>query len=183
MLLMIVIICISGIITIIAVGGLIWLILSGSRKRKAEANPNEDCRREIADLAQQMAILANSTGAMGEVLTSAIASLPGDILRSIQGSINQRKGKAGELIALLNLSRGYDRIIPLGQPIDIIGIGSDSIDFIEVKTGSSVLTASEKHIKDLVDSGRVRFILARLDMDVSSVCNDLGDRFDHEEEG
>jgi len=164
---------IIGIILIcIGCDGALLMHLLKRRKEKVEVCTNEDCRREIADLAQAMAVLANSVGEMGASLTSGIASLPGGVLRSIQGSINQRKGKAGELIALLNLSRDYDRIIPLGQPIDIIGIGKDSIDFIEVKTGSSVLTASEKHIKGLVDGGRVRFILARLDMDVRSACNE-----------
>jgi hypothetical protein len=34
-------------------------------------------------------------------------------------------------------------IIPLGQPVDYIGIG-DFIDFIETKTGTSQLTPDEK---------------------------------------
>lgn len=53
------------------------------------------------------------------------------------------------------------QLIPLGQPIDFIGIGDDTIDFIEVKTGKARLTKAEKKISELVEAGKVRFRLMR----------------------
>ncbi|MBI3485833.1 hypothetical protein HY025_02705 [Candidatus Daviesbacteria bacterium] len=55
-------------------------------------------------------------------------------------------------------------MIPLGWPIDFIGIkNNDRIDFIEVKSGNSyILTDEEKHIKNLIATGRVHFRLIKV---------------------
>lgn len=91
--------------------------------------------------------------------------LPLRILQTIQGSINPQKGKMAELLTYAELRYDYDRIIPLGWPIDFIGIkNNDRIDFIEVKSGKfSVLTDEEKHIKNLVAAGRVNFRLIKVE--------------------
>jgi len=69
-----------------------------------------------------------------------------------------------ELLTYAELRYDYDRIIPLGQPIDFIGIkNNDKIDFIEVKSGiSHLLTEEEKHIKNLIVAGRVNFRLIKI---------------------
>lgn len=69
-----------------------------------------------------------------------------------------------ELLTYAELRYDYDRIIPLGQPIDFIGIkNNDRIDFIEVKSGSShILTEEEKHIKSLIANQRVNFRLIKI---------------------
>ncbi|MHA1783829.1 MAG: Holliday junction resolvase-like protein [Candidatus Helarchaeota archaeon] len=92
--------------------------------------------------------------------------LPKSVLRTIQGSINPRKGKVGELVTYLNLLGTYSRIIPLGQPIDFIGISDDFIDFIEVKTGTSTLTDEERKIKNLIENQRIRFITRKEEVEV-----------------
>lgn len=93
-----------------------------------------------------------------------VDSLPLRILQTIQGSINPQKGKMAELLTYAELRYDYDRIIPLGWPIDFIGIKNGvGIDFIEVKSGQThLLTDEEKHIKTLIAQGRVNFRLIKI---------------------
>lgn len=97
-------------------------------------------------------------------LYKKVDTLPLRILQTIQGSINPQKGKVAELLTYAELRYDYDRIIPLGWPIDFIGIkNNDRIDFIEVKSGESfVLTDEEKHIKNLITQGRINFRLIKI---------------------
>lgn len=93
-----------------------------------------------------------------------VDGLPLRILQTIQGSINPQKGKMAELLTYAELRYDYDRIIPLGWPIDFIGIkNGERIDFIEVKSGlTDHLTDEEKHIKNLIARGRVNFRLIKV---------------------
>ncbi len=100
-------------------------------------------------------------------LYKGLQDLPSKVLQAIQGSINPQKGKMAELLTYAELRYDYDRIIPLGWPIDFIGIkNNQQIDFIEVKSGAShVLSDEEKHIKDLIAAGRVNFRLIKVTED------------------
>ncbi len=100
-------------------------------------------------------------------LYQRVQDLPAKVLQTIQGSINPQKGKMAELLAYAELRYDYDRIIPLGWPIDFIGIKNNQrIDFIEVKSGQfHVLTDEEKHIKNLIAAGRVNFRLIKVTED------------------
>lgn len=93
-----------------------------------------------------------------------VDNLPLRIMQTIQGSINPQKGKMAELLTYAELRYDYDRIIPLGQPIDFIGIkNNQTIDFIEIKSGESfVLTDEEKHIKKLIAAGRINFRMIKI---------------------
>ncbi len=97
-------------------------------------------------------------------LYKGLHDLPSRVLQTIQGSINPQKGKMAELLTYAELRYSYDRIIPLGFPIDFIGIkNGERIDFIEVKSSSSSpLTAEEKHIKNLITEGRINFKIIRV---------------------
>ena len=97
-------------------------------------------------------------------LYQGVQELPSKVLQVIQGSINPQKGRMAELLTYAELRYDYDRIIPLGQPIDFIGIkNNERIDFIEVKSGiSHLLTLEEKHIKNLIAQGRVNFRLIKV---------------------
>lgn len=97
-------------------------------------------------------------------LYQGVQELPTKILQVIQGSINPQKGRMAELLTYAELRYDYDRIIPLGWPIDFIGIKNDDrIDFIEVKSGiNHLLTLEEKHIKNLIAHGRVNFRLIKV---------------------
>lgn len=100
-------------------------------------------------------------------LYKSLKELPTRVLQVIQGSINPQKGKMAELLTYAELRYDYDRIIPLGWPIDFIGIkNGDRIDFIEVKSGMThLLTDEEKHIKNLIINGRVNFRLIKVTED------------------
>ncbi len=93
-----------------------------------------------------------------------VDNLPVRILQTIQGSINPQKGKMAELLTYAELRYDYDRIIPLGQPVDFIGIkNNQAIDFIEIKSGEAfVLTDEEKHIKKLIAAGKVNFRMIKI---------------------
>lgn len=96
-------------------------------------------------------------------LYKGLQELPSRVLVTIQGSINPQKGKMAELLTYAELRYDYDRIIPLGWPIDFIGIkNNQTIDFIEVKSGSALLTEEEKHIKNLIISGKINFRLIKV---------------------
>lgn len=97
-------------------------------------------------------------------LYKGVQDLPIKVLQTIQGSINPQKGKMAELLTYAELRYDYDRIIPLGWPIDFIGIkNNERIDFIEVKSGQfHILTDEEKHIKNLIQTGRVNFRLIKV---------------------
>ncbi|MCL4365901.1 hypothetical protein M1437_01610 [Patescibacteria group bacterium] len=97
-------------------------------------------------------------------LYRGVQDLPARVLQTIQGSINPQKGKMAELLTYAELRYDYDRIIPLGWPIDFIGIkNNERIDFIEVKSGNfHVLTDEEKHIKNLITRGCVNFRLIKV---------------------
>ncbi len=100
-------------------------------------------------------------------LVDEVRKLPVRVLHTVQGSISPKKGKVGELIFYTRLLSEYDRLIPLGQPIDFIGIKNRrSIDFIEVKTGGAGLSKEEAEIKRLVEDGNIRFLLMRTDKEV-----------------
>jgi hypothetical protein len=100
-------------------------------------------------------------------LYKGVQELPSRVLQVVQGSINPQKGRMAELLTYAELRYDYDRIIPLGQPIDFIGIkNNERIDFIEVKSGiSHLLTLEEKHIKNLIAQGRVNFRLIKVSED------------------
>lgn len=100
-------------------------------------------------------------------LYKGVQELPGRVLQTIQGSINPQKGKLAELLTYAELRYDYDRIIPLGWPIDFIGIkNNERIDFIEVKSGNAaILTDEEKHIKNLITRGLVNFRLIKVTED------------------
>lgn len=93
-------------------------------------------------------------------LYQEIQALPARVLATIQGSINPQKGKVAELLTYAELRYDYDRIIPLGSPVDFVGIKlGQKIDFIEVKSGGAVLSPDEKEIRHLIASGKVNFRL------------------------
>lgn len=103
--------------------------------------------------------------------------LPNKVLKSIQSGISVRKGKVGELATLMSLLGEYKRIIPLGQPIDFIGVSDDYIDFIEVKTGTAGLSPMETEIKELIEKGKVRFILRKEDVEIIMPEEIEGEKF------
>ncbi|MBV5347776.1 hypothetical protein JZU46_06145 [bacterium] len=57
----------------------------------------------------------------------------------------------------------------LANPVDGIQVNDDSVIFIEFKTGGAKLSRGQKHIKELVSQGKVRFETFRVDEDGASL--------------
>jgi len=92
-----------------------------------------------------------------------IEDLPNKVLQSITSSSNTYKGKVGELIGYMKLHAEYDRIIPMNNIADFIGIRFSTsrkpgtIDFIDVKTGKGRLSKDQKELQKLVKEKKIDF--------------------------
>lgn len=62
----------------------------------------------------------------------------------------------------------------LGNPIDGIQFNEDELIFVEIKTGKSRLSASQKWIKDLVTRGKVSFATFRITENGSNLIKENG---------
>lgn len=51
----------------------------------------------------------------------------------------------------------------MGNPIDYVHFGKDSITFIEVKSGKSRLSSKQRRIRDLINAGNVNWHIFRID--------------------
>jgi predicted Holliday junction resolvase-like endonuclease len=53
----------------------------------------------------------------------------------------------------------------LGSPVDYVSFcyETDTITFVEVKTGGAVLNDNQRKVKKMVENGRVKFVTVRLD--------------------
>lgn len=99
--------------------------------------------------------------------------MPKKVLQALKSSTSNIRGSVAEHISYLKLSADYDRLIPVGSVIDFIGIKFDSkkesfdghIDFIDIKTGKSRLTADQMRVKRLAEGGRTRFIKVKVNTD------------------
>jgi predicted Holliday junction resolvase-like endonuclease len=98
-----------------------------------------------------------------------IDDLPNKVLESINGSISNHKGKLAELIAYVNLKARYDKVIPLGNIVDFIGIrfptedDKGTFDFIDVKNGKSArLSDDQKQLQRLIESNQIQFLKIKI---------------------
>ena len=92
-------------------------------------------------------------------LYKGVQDLPAKVLQVIQGSINPQKGRMAELLTYAELRYDYDRIIPLGQPVDFIGIkNNEVIDFNRIITPDNY----ESKIADVLN---VQYVLSLSEID------------------
>lgn len=134
------------------------LLIRMRAPRAADLQRLEESLR--AYLAGATAPLASETQ-VSEVL-AYLNKLPGDVLKSITGSLSERRGRLHELMATYELTH-YDRLFYLGEPVDFVGIKYDEgIDFIEVKSGRSQLTPDEQRLQTLVESKRVNYMVLKV---------------------
>lgn len=138
------------------------------RQQARTTGDDGDVLVNIGKIAEQLDGNKETLGDLITMIGDVDEQMPRKVLAVVQGSINPRKGKIGELITMLELNSEYERLIPLGQPIDFIGIGTEYIDFIEVKTGNGRLTENERKIKTMVDNGKVRFTLIKTKVELPS---------------
>jgi predicted Holliday junction resolvase-like endonuclease len=99
-----------------------------------------------------------------------IGDLPRQIFESISGSVSEKKGKLGELVAYLKLSSEYDKLIPLGDIVDFIGITfprdgyPGKLVFIDVKNGkASRLSQDQKTLKKIIESNNIQFMKYKIE--------------------
>ena len=88
-----------------------------------------------------------------------------DRMLSLKTSSEVRLGKIGENLAPFTDAWPYDpsNFIFLGRAIDGLQLNQDEIVFVEIKTGKSRLSKSQKRIKELICEGKVYFETFRVD--------------------
>ncbi len=112
----------------------------------------------------------NQLNSNSEVLKTSLGKLPEFILNTLTGSANTHKGKLGELIGFLSIKAQYDRIIPLGNITDFIGIklptatNTGIIEFIDIKTGNQArLNKEQRLFKQLIINKQIGFKTIRIE--------------------
>lgn len=111
-----------------------------------------------------------------QALKKELAALPNKLLQALKSSTSNIRGAMAEHISFLKLSSDYDRLIPIGNVVDFIGIKFDTkkesfdghIDFIDIKTGKSRLTQDQMKVKRLADGGRTRFVKIKINTDATA---------------
>lgn len=73
-----------------------------------------------------------------------------------------RIGHLAEKLAPILEKFPEGEIISLGMPIDYMIFGKEHISIVEVKFGKSKLSAKQRHIRNLVNAGKVRWKLIRI---------------------
>jgi predicted Holliday junction resolvase-like endonuclease len=98
-----------------------------------------------------------------EELRSTNEKLKTEIFRN--KSVEVRTGQIMEKIVpfLEVFKHDPGRVIFCGQPIDYVAFSDDEIVFIEIKTGKSKTTKKQNNIRSLIEQGKVRFELIRLE--------------------
>lgn len=51
----------------------------------------------------------------------------------------------------------------LGDPLDFVHLDHDKITFVEVKSGKSQLSKKQKNLRDLIEAGKVEFLIYRIE--------------------
>lgn len=82
--------------------------------------------------------------------------------RAFTMGISQTKGDIVQVLGTLSALNEYETIIFLSTaskqgPLDLLGVGTDSLDFVEIKKKGADLTTNEKSVKRLVDEKKVRY--------------------------
>ena len=81
-------------------------------------------------------------------------------LLSQKKSSEVRLGKVAENMAPFFADWPYDpnRFRFLGNPIDGISFNENEVVFIEIKSGGARLSKGQKHVRDLVRAGKIKFV-------------------------
>ena len=151
---------VAGNIAIATIGGAILGGAIGTVNKVRLRNAKKEIERETR------AIINYNT----EQLHNIISEMPDKILKSITSSTNTKKGALGELIGYLELRASYDRIIPLGNIVDFIGIKFKTkdeegcVDFIDIKTGKSArLSKDQKELQFLIENKSINFLKIKVE--------------------
>ena len=76
---------------------------------------------------------------------------------------NTVRGELNEILGTFKLLNEYDQLMLVtgatSPSLDLVGVKADSVDFIEIKSLKTGLTKPERKIRDLIDSGKVRYVI------------------------
>ena len=149
---------------LIAVFTVFYLIKSLPKETTSKDNSLKDLKKDIEK--ETRAIINYNT----EQLHNIISEIPDKVLKSIVSSTNAKKGALGELIGYIELKASYDRIIPLGNIVDFVGIKFSSedepgsIDFIDIKTGKSArLSKDQRNLQKLIEDKYISFVKVKVE--------------------
>lgn len=135
-------------------GGLVWYVDTSIKKITEQKPPEIKVEHNNDVVLQQFQSLKQDLK----------KEVPEKVLQSITGSANNYKGRYGELVGYLSIRAEYDKVIPLGDIVDFVGIRYDSegkvgsVDFIDIKSGKSArLSPDQRKMKALVDDNKIGF--------------------------
>ena len=108
-----------------------------------------------------------------------------DRMLSLKKSSEVRVGKIGENMAPFLKAWPYDpnNFRFLGNPVDGIQFTNNEIIFIEIKTGKSKLTKSQRKARNIIRTGNVSFATFRVDENGTKLRKETyvrGDKFNVE---
>lgn len=80
-------------------------------------------------------------------------------LKSQQQSKSVRLGLISENVLPFHADFKYNvkDLVPMFRPIDYVVFAPDEVIFLEIKVGTSQLSEKQKHIRSLIQQGKVRF--------------------------
>ena len=112
----------------------------------------------MVSMAELQKLLAEkSTVSLTPEQSKLFRELPQKVLETLQGSANTTAGKLGEITKFIQLRSAYDRLIPLGDIADFLGIqfptdtNEGAVHFIDVKAGKrAALSVDQRKLKKLV---------------------------------
>ncbi|RKZ99432.1 MAG: hypothetical protein DRQ47_11060 [Gammaproteobacteria bacterium] len=171
-----------AVITVSAVIGLVVIVKELKESRQAHDRDHMNLIVEKDKTARLDEKLSNITLQLDVLITERDSALKAveSLDESYKKLIHQKKssevrvGKIGENLAPFLNGWPYDpnSFRFLGNPIDGIQFANDKIRFVEIKTGKARLSASQKHIKELVKQGKVSFVSFRIGEDGCTLIED-----------
>ncbi len=87
------------------------------------------------------------------------------------------KGDMIQVLGTFASLQEYDQLMLLSTTskqgsLDILGVKSDTLDFIEIKKKGGVLQGPEKQIRKLVEAGKVRYVIKDVELPEGFAMND-----------
>jgi predicted Holliday junction resolvase-like endonuclease len=148
-----------------------------NRKLRKLSSKTNECGQTITDLGKQLEELNNLTESQKNVILSQRAEINTQnvgIQRLQEKTTTVESQKKSSEVRLGQMAENFMPFIRdypynhknfrfLANPVDGIQVEPDAVIFVEFKTGSAKLSNSQKHIKDLVGQGKVRFETFRVD--------------------
>jgi len=156
---------------------IICFIIYNNKNNKKLKKQTEKFDKELLSLSSQIEELHDITESQKNVILSQrneLATLNVGIVRLKEKTATVESQKKSSEVRLGQMAENFMPFIRdypynhknfrfLANPVDGLQVESDSVIFIEFKSGGAKLSKSQKHIKDMVAQGKVRFETFRVD--------------------